>query len=76
MVLGEAFHRQVASRLAERLAAEGKQTFLAFSPENIRYLTGVSFPDGNARPRIAHRLPHLGQLHRLSSGSDRQPLAL
>ena len=43
MVLGEAFHRQVINRLAERLEANGKHAALVFNPENIRYLTGLSF---------------------------------
>ena len=42
MVLGEAFHRQVANRLAERLEKEEKHATLIFNPENIRYVTGVS----------------------------------
>ncbi|MGA7672188.1 MAG: Xaa-Pro peptidase family protein [Nitrolancea sp.] len=43
MVLGEAFHRQVINRLAEQLEANGKHAALVFNPENIRYLTGLSF---------------------------------
>ena len=43
MVLGEAFHRQVINRLAERLETNGKHAALVFNPENIRYLTGHSF---------------------------------
>jgi Xaa-Pro dipeptidase len=43
MVLGEAFHRQVSNRLAERLEADGKHAALVFKPENIRYVTGIAF---------------------------------
>lgn len=43
MVLGEAFHRQVSNRLAERLEADGKRAALVFDPENVRYVTGLSF---------------------------------
>src|SRR6185312_8995365 len=43
MVLGEAFHRQVANRLAERLELEGKHATLIFNPDNIRYVTGLAF---------------------------------
>ncbi|HEX3721582.1 MAG TPA: Xaa-Pro peptidase family protein [Nitrolancea sp.] len=42
MVLGEAFHRQVANRLAERLEKEEKHATLLFNPENIRYVTGLA----------------------------------
>ena len=52
MVLGEAFHRQVANRLAERLEANGKNAALVFNRENIRYLTGLTFPSSE-RPLAA-----------------------
>ncbi len=52
MVLGEAFHRQVGNRLAERLEAEGKNAALIFKPDNIRYVTGIAFEPSD-RPLAA-----------------------
>ncbi len=67
MVLGEAFHRQVTNRLAERLETDGKHAALVFKPDNIRYVTGISFAPSD-RPiavcvwsdrRVALFVPHL-----------------
>jgi Xaa-Pro aminopeptidase len=52
MVLGEAFHRQVVNRLAERLEKDEKHAMLIFSPENIRYVTGIAFAPSD-RPAAA-----------------------
>jgi len=52
MVLGEAFHRQVANRLAERLEKEEKHATLVFNPENIRYVTGLAL-EPTDRPAAA-----------------------
>lgn len=52
MVLGEAFHRQVTNRLAERLETDGKHAALIFKADNIRYVTGISFASSD-RPIAA-----------------------
>ncbi len=52
MVLGEAFHRQVVNRLAERLEKDERHALLLFSPENIRYVTGIAFAPSD-RPAAA-----------------------
>ncbi len=78
MALGEAFHRQVSNRLAERLEAEGKHAALIFNPENIRYVTGMVFSPTD-RPiaacvwkdrRVALFVPHL-EAEYAASGSVR-----
>jgi Xaa-Pro aminopeptidase len=47
MALGEAFHRQVVSRLAERLVNDEKHALLILAPDNIRYVTGLAFRPTN-----------------------------